>query len=55
MEKIFPFLGVRFIAVNDRYDSEGEIFKEKDLIADFKSRRHTFSKQICERAWCEEI
>lgn len=25
IEKIFPFLGVRFIAVNDHYDSLGDI------------------------------
>ncbi|MDE5908036.1 MAG: recombinase family protein [Lachnospiraceae bacterium] len=37
LEKIFPFLGVRFIAVNDQFDSEGVIFKEKDLITEFKN------------------
>ncbi len=37
LEKVFPFLGVRFIAVNDHYDSKGEIFKEKDLITEFKN------------------
>ncbi len=37
LEKIFPFMGVRFIAVNDQYDSEKKIFPEKDLIAEFKN------------------
>ena len=26
LEKIFPFMGVRFIAVNDNFDSKNEIF-----------------------------
>lgn len=37
LEKIFPFLGVRFIAVNDQYDSAGELFSEKDLVVEFKN------------------
>lgn len=37
LEKIFPFMGVRFIAVNDNFDSKNEIFPEKDLITDFKN------------------
>lgn len=37
LEKIFPFLGVRFIAVNDHFDSAGQIFKEKELITEFKN------------------
>lgn len=37
LEKIFPFLGVRFIAVNDQYDSMNKMFPEKDLIAEFKN------------------
>ncbi len=37
LEKVFPFLGVRFIAVNDHYDSKGEIFREKELITEFKN------------------
>lgn len=37
LEKIFPFLGVRFIAVNDQYDSMNQMFPEKDLIAEFKN------------------
>lgn len=37
LEKIFPFLGVRFIAVNDQYDSAGILFPPKDLIVEFKN------------------
>lgn len=37
LEKIFPFLGVRFIAVNDQYDSMNQMFPKKDLIAEFKN------------------
>ena len=37
LEKVFPFLGVRFIAVNDHYDSKGEIFRERELITEFKN------------------
>ena len=37
LEKIFPFLGVRFIAVNDQYDSKNELFPEKELITEFKN------------------
>lgn len=50
LEKIFPFLRVRFIAVNDRYDSAGEIFKEKDLITDFKNLANDYySKDISKK------
>lgn len=50
LEKIFPFLGVRFIAVNDHYDSAGEIFKEKDLITDFKNLANDYySKDISKK------
>lgn len=37
LEKIFPFLGIRFIAVNDQYDSMNEMFPEKDLVTEFKN------------------
>ena len=37
IEKIFPFLGVRFIAVNDNYDSLGERKSSDDLIIPFKN------------------
>lgn len=37
LQKIFPFMGIRFIAVNDQYDSANEIFPGKDLITEFKN------------------
>ena len=47
LEKIFPFLGIRFIAVNDRFDSAGEIFPPKDLITEFKNLANDYySKDI---------
>ena len=50
LEKIFPFLGVRFIAVNDQFDSEGVIFKEKDLITEFKNIANDYySKDISKK------
>lgn len=50
LEKIFPFLGVRFIAVNDRYDSAGEIFQGKDLLTDFKNLANDYySKDISKK------
>ena len=47
LEKIFPFLGIRFIAVNDRFDSAGEIFPPKELITEFKNLANDYySKDI---------
>ncbi|MDE7310926.1 MAG: recombinase family protein [Eubacterium sp.] len=47
LEKIFPFLGVRFIAVNDRFDSAGEIFPKKEWITEFKNLANDYySKDI---------
>lgn len=37
LEEIFPFLGVRFIAVNDQVDSAGELFRKKEWVTDFKN------------------
>ncbi|MCL1862541.1 MAG: recombinase family protein [Defluviitaleaceae bacterium] len=37
LENIFPFLGVRFISVNDHYDSEGEHSDSDNLIVPFKN------------------
>lgn len=37
LQKIFPFMGIRLIAINDQYDSKHEIFPEKDLLAEFKN------------------
>ena len=38
ISRVFPFLGVRFIAVNDNYDSLGEKKSSDDLIIPFKNR-----------------
>lgn len=47
LEKIFPFLGIRFIAVNDHFDSAGEIFPSKELIMEFKNLANDYySKDI---------
>ncbi len=37
LEKIFPFMGVRFIAINDNYDSFGERTQADSLIVPFKN------------------
>ena len=37
IERIFPFLGVRFIAINDNYDSAGEKNQSDSLIIPFKN------------------
>lgn len=37
LEKIFPFLAVRFIAVNDCYDSRGLLFLENELTVSLKN------------------
>lgn len=47
LEKIFPFLGIRFIAVNDQFDSAGEFFSSKELITEFKNLANDYySKDI---------
>ena len=47
IEKIFPFLGVRFIAVNDNYDSLGDKKGSDDLIIPFKN--------LINEAYCRDI
>ena len=47
IERIFPFLGVRFIAVNDNYDSLGEKKSSDDLIIPFKN--------LINEAYCRDI
>ncbi len=47
IEKIFPFLGVRFIAVNDNYDSLGGKDASDDLIIPFKN--------LINEAYCRDI
>ncbi len=50
LEKIFPFMGVRFIAVNDYYDSANELFPEKDLITEFKNLANDYySRDISQK------
>lgn len=50
LEKIFPFLGVRFIAVNDHFDSAGEIYPQKELITEFKNLANDYySKDISKK------
>lgn len=50
LEKVFPFLGVRFIAVNDCYDSAGLLFPEKDLTVELKNLMNDFySKDISQK------
>lgn len=47
LEKIFPFMGVRFIAINDNYDSEGEKSQSDSLIVPFKN--------LINDAYCKDI
>ena len=47
IEKIFPFLGVRFIAINDNYDSLGDKKSSDDLIIPFKN--------LINEAYCRDI
>ena len=42
LENIFPFLGVRFIAVNDGYDSDKETGNGTDLDVHFKTLMYDF-------------
>lgn len=46
LEKIFPFLGIRFIAVNDHYDSAGEIFQEKNWLQNLKTWQMITTQKI---------
>ena len=47
IEKIFPFLGVRFIAVNDNYDSLGGKNASDELVIPFKN--------LINEAYCRDI
>ena len=47
LEKIFPFMGVRFIAINDNYDSAGEKSQSDSLIVPFKN--------LINDAYCKDI
>lgn len=47
LEKIFPFMGVRFVAINDSYDSFGEKSQSDSLIVPFKN--------LINDAYCKDI
>ena len=47
IEKVFPFLGVRFIAVNDNFDSMAAKSASDDLIIPFKN--------LINEAYCRDI
>lgn len=47
IERIFPFLGVRFISINDYYDSEGEKKESDMLMLPFKN--------LVNDAYCRDI
>jgi hypothetical protein len=47
IERIFPFLGVRFIAINDGYDSAKEKSTSDDIIIPFKN--------LVNDAYCRDI
>ena len=47
LEKIFPFMGLRFIAINDNYDSAGEKSQSDSLIVPFKN--------LINDAYCKDI
>ena len=47
IERIFPFLGVRFIAINDHYDSEHRNVESDELIIPFKN--------LINEAYCRDI
>ena len=47
LEKIFPVMGVRFIAINDNYDSFGEKSQSDSLIIPFKN--------LINDAYCKDI
>ncbi len=46
LEQIFPFLGVRFISISDRYDSKDYKGKSSDIEVQFKGLIADF---LCER------
>lgn len=47
IEKIFPFLGVRFIAINDNYDSNHSLEGNSDILIPFKN--------LVNDAYCKDI
>ncbi len=49
IEKVFPFLQIRFIAINDGYDSNDPVSSRKDTEAKFKNLVNGIYPQICSR------
>lgn len=47
IEKVFPFLQIRFIAINDGYDSNDPVSSRKDTEAKFKNLVNGIYPQIC--------
>ena len=47
IERIFPFMGVRFISINDNYDSEGKREESDSLMLPFKN--------LVNDAYCRDI
>lgn len=47
IEKVFPFLQVRFIAINDYYDSNDTLASKKDTEVKFKNLVNGIYPQIC--------
>ncbi len=50
LEQIFPFLGVRFISISDRYDSKDYKGKNSDIEVQFKG---LIADLLCERPVCK--
>lgn len=42
IEQIFPFMGIRFIAINDNYDSKDFVGGIADIDVQFKSLLYDF-------------
>lgn len=49
IEKVFPFLQVRFIAINDGYDSNDPVSSRRDTEAKFKNLVNGIYPQICSK------
>lgn len=49
IEKVFPFLQVRFIAINDYYDSSTSIRDNKDIEVKFKNLINGIYPEICSK------
>lgn len=50
LERIFPLLGVRFLAWNDSFDSAGEVFPKKEWVTELKNLANDFySKDISKK------